>query len=204
MKPGSLRPSSVLFEHYVVRVIVSLCSIASRTTLHDVRDDMRDASAILIRLTALALADESEESREEIRIWCDRMTTTLDALPIGDELLHVCPTARLAVIRLRSLIPVPAEAKAPAVSAKKIPTKPTPTRGIPAHTTAHQKKILECVRQHPNMRTRELLSRLVPGLSDRTVKRCLKELVAAGSLERVKDQGAVSYRLSGPTEVLDQ
>jgi hypothetical protein len=197
MKPGASHPTSLLFEHYVVRAIVALCSIAAHTTLDDVRDDMRDASAILIRLTTAALSDESGDSMEEIRIWCDRMAVTLDTLIIDDGLLHIRPSARLAIIRLRSLLPQQTESTPRAIPEIPVAPQVRKTKTLPQASSVdlnrNQKKIFDFVSQHPNVRTRELVGSLSPALSDRTIKRCLKELVGLGILERVQIQGAVSY-----------
>lgn len=179
--------SPVMLEHYLIRAVMSLSSAAAKTDLDDVRDDLRDAAALLIRLAIAGPASLA------VQDWCDRTLSLLDSL--GDLDGQTVSSARLAILRLRStlLTSFPEKEKSHTSPAGLSEVKaPRPRLGALGNNS---KKILEFVKDNPDVRTRELVAHFLPALSARTIKRCLKELVDGGALERLQHEGAVLYRM---------
>jgi len=188
----------ILVEQYIIRTLMIFCAIAAASDRDDVRDDARDAATALIRLYAAMIATGiTSETRQAVREWCGRTSHLLDMCIAGVDVAdHQLSTAQLAVLRLQVMVVDRHE------SASKV-ARPAPSRekvSIPKSGTkeplhGNQKKILEFLRAHPDVRTRELIAHFSSSLSDRTIKRYLKELVALGILEREQHQGAVVYRV---------
>jgi hypothetical protein len=183
---------SVIMEQQVIRAVVSLCSVAAQSELDDVRDDMRDAAALLVRLAT----PNGSAPGNELRRWCDDTLATLDILSAsGDAPSRTISAAQLSVLRLRSWAPVPASKVVP-------PKKPAANRDIASSARSlngNQKKILQFIAGHAPARTKEIIENFTGTLSDRTVKRALKELADLSLIRRSEFQGSVSYEA-----VLDQ
>ena len=175
--------SPVLLEHYLIRTVMSLSAAAAKTDLDDIRDDLRDAAALLIRLAMANPADIA------VRDWCDRTLGLLETMDKSDE--QIISSARLAVLRLRSILLGAALDKN--VVPKTIEAKIIrPRLGSLGN---NPKKIAEFVKANPDVRTRELVTNFITTMSERTIKRCLKELVDCGMLEHLRREGAVLYRV---------
>lgn len=178
--------SPVLLEHYLIRTIMSLSVAAVKTDLDDIRDDLRDAAALLIRL---AMANPVDIA---VRDWCDRTLGLLETMDKFDE--PTISSARLAVLRLRSILLAATSDKNATGAASEI-TEAKIVRPRLGSLGDNPKKIVEFVKANPDVRTRELVTNFLSMMSERTIKRCLKELVECGMLEHLRREGAVLYRV---------
>jgi hypothetical protein len=176
--------SSVILEQTIIRAVVSLCSFAAHTDVDDVRDDVRDSAATLIRLCM-----DGARNEEDIRQWCTHTLGLLDMCASDASLsVRAHASAHVAVLRVQALIGSAEEAQP---TPKAQPKAPRAARSL----NANQKKLLACIQEHPDIRTKDLVERFSQQLSDRSVKRVLKELLEAGALERTQNEGAVLYRV---------
>lgn len=165
---------------------MSLSVAAAKTELDDVRDDLRDSAALLIKLAMAGSASMA------VSDWCNRVISLLDSLDGLDD--ATISSVRLSVLRLRSTLSVN-NSKGAAVCPM---TEMLDIEGARPKLDSfgnNPKKIAEFIKANPDVRTRELVSHFTPILSVRTIKRCLKELVDGGILERLHREGAVLYRI---------
>jgi hypothetical protein len=157
----------------------------------DVRDDMRDEAGSLVHLWVLAspARPNGDDLFGHIRDWCVRLTQRLEELS-HEELqpLEAVLAAQASVLRLQTAIP------GPVAPARMVVQHTPPTRTPSPDLGGNQKRVLAFVREHPDVRTKELIEHFSDTLSDRTVKRCLKDLVSAGVLVRAEHDGSVQYR----------
>jgi hypothetical protein len=175
---------SIMLEHYMVRAVMALSNAAAKVGVDDLRDDLRDSAAVLVRLAI------SSVSEEELREWCDRTVMLLDG--ISPTELPTLSSVQLSVIRVRSSLPKqPASPPRPAIA-----TKPAASRPLKEFLSDNQKKIIEFMRTNPEVRIRELMAALLSSMSERTIKRSLKELTTKGTLKRIQDADGVRYCLA--------
>lgn len=170
-------------ELLLLRSLIGLLRVSDGTIDPDVREDLIDDALMLLRG---AVADN----------------TAMIASAIADGLSHIAGLgtqsalyARATVLLLRLQHQIGEDSPAPASLRKQAPIAPAPASR--ARLNTNQKRIVEHVRSHPGARTKELMELFGGELSDRTILRCLKELVTVGALERVKSPGSsgVSYRV---------
>ncbi len=174
------RDIPVILEQYMVRAIMALSSSATAVADDDLREDLRDSAAMLVRLAM-------DRSADNLREWCDRTIVLLD-----DSLVHEVERlspAKLAVLRLRSAL-LPAVTASP--SAPVADKKPAATA---VSSGKSQQRILEAIMSNPDARPSELVAALWSAMSERTVKRCLKEMVDSGILRKIQTDGSVRYRI---------
>ena len=177
-----------LIQQQVIRTIVALCAVAAQTDSLDVRDDMRDEAAALVYLSG-------NSETEPIRRRCEILAARLGALALDEtQLQSTILSAHAQILRLLAAFPVQVSKKSEPVPVRVPPHKPV---GPAKNLASNQKKILGYVGEHPNIRTKEITDHFSGILSDRTVKRCLKDLVSAGVLMRtdIKGTGVVTYRV---------
>jgi len=181
--------SSVILEQSIIQAVISLSTFAARLEEDDVRDDIRNMVATLIRLCL------SGQSDQDVRQWCISSLELLDTLA-SDE--HIPQSSRsvayVGVLRLQAALPAIKSSSAPAM---KTVNKVMPARAVRT-LHANEKKILQFIKEHPRVRTKELVERFDQTLSDRTIKRVLKELVARGSVRRIEQDNAVLYEVLDP------
>lgn len=162
-------------EHHVIRTAVALCGLAAADIDGRIRDDMRDEAVILMGLWT---------DRDSLALWCRRMDAELRALAESTDAAIV---ARTAVLRLQIIL----SPTTPRLStAKKLDIKKPDVLGI------GPKKVLQFVRENIQARAKDIIQKFSGSLSDRTVKRSLQTLVAAGQLIRTEEDGAIIYRVS--------
>ena len=174
----------VILEQYVVRTIMTLSTAAHRVELDGLRDDLCDSAAMLIRLAI----DQSSEIA--LREWCDRTVTLLDGVALSD--LPMLSSAKLSVLRLRSSLAKEVKNEPAATAAPVVPAKRQPKTDL----NKNQARLRDFIQGRPNIRMRELLAALKPEISERTIKRCLKDMVASGALERAQVDGLVQYSVT--------
>jgi hypothetical protein len=178
-------------EHHVIRTVITLCSVAGQSHSQDVRDGMRDETSALLGLW-LGMASTVPNGTDPsilLRQWCGRVAAHLEVLASdANQPLDAILSSQAAILRLRSALP-----------AEQIAEKSAPAAPV---LNDSQKMILEFMGDHPRVRTREITDHFAGSLSDRTVKRCLKELVSEGVLVRTSQDGAVMYSLTTTDDML--
>jgi hypothetical protein len=173
-------------EQQAIRAALALAAASSRARTPDSIADMREEATQLI-----GLCIHKTEEYIPFHAWCDNAVALLerasssDALP-EQEVLR----ASAAVLRLRLIVSrymqqnTEKQKKHVEVKEKKVVFD------------KKEKRILEFISEHPDIRTKNLVAGLASELSARTIKRCLKVLIDSGSLQRAKlEDGGVSYRV---------
>jgi len=146
---------------------------------------------------------EGESQIRKVADSIDKMLETLDYL----EHLKITPSSPLLLVRknfLRFKLDIiksgnrtqdVAEKLANKIQSQKLPQKKSPV-----HRQAHQdlsptkERILEFIKQTPSVRTKQVIEEFNL-ISERTVKRSLKELTDQGFIQRKEDSKAVYYSI---------
>ncbi|MCC6934090.1 MAG: hypothetical protein IT406_00110 [Candidatus Yanofskybacteria bacterium] len=185
--------SANILERYAIRASVALAAASSQGSEPEIVIHMREDAA---HLAELCVAGD-EALRGEGRQWCDDVLRALQRwMTEGLVAEHAALSASVAVLRLRLMVgrSESGDASVKNVAAEKKALPIRETQRATAKIEGNQKKVLAYVVAHPDARTGALIAALAPGVSPRTVKRCLKELVAAGLMRREKlPDGGVSY-----------
>lgn len=163
-------------EYHVVRTMVALCGVAATSSDLRIRDDMRDE--------AMSLASIWLHQPEELHVWARRMHAELQALH-GSEAALVAQTA---IIRLQVVL-------APQAQVHAIDHSPAPEPTLSGEDVPAPQRIIEYIRQHPDVRTKDLVDYFTGTISPRTIKRTLKDLTDSGVVARKEMLGAVLYRV---------
>lgn len=174
----------VLHRH-LIRTIMSFCRLAERSVDYDTRDDLFDS--------CMALLDICLTGHPPIRDWCHEASALLDRLDDSHSLLR----AQARLLHLRVAVGVPASGVGTVKTKPSVAKAPAAPKSAPMDLGKNQRRIFEWLREHSGARTRELVAQFAAELSDRTVKRSLKELVEAGVIRKVEDGGSVSYEVAG-------
>ncbi|HXV26578.1 MAG TPA: hypothetical protein VD862_00905 [Candidatus Paceibacterota bacterium] len=167
---------------YTAQVLTQVRDEHLRRTLHDAVDDMLRAS-----LDGAALEEPAGILQE-----CLEQCSAAGAAPLG-SLLFAERHVLLLRLHLRS---APAIKAAPTVPAARPASRPPgPVSVAPVgngHLTKTSKRVLARIKELGIGRPRDIIEKCRP-LSDRTVKRSLRELVLAGLVRRDTQDGNVIY-----------
>lgn len=186
-------------EQQVIRTVLALCMFAVRCQGSEVRDDMRDEAVALTHLWLRVVSSNANghDPADHLRQWCFQILPRLEALSReSGQPLDAVLAVQAAVLRLRTSLGAPQPAQPPVKSARPA-RSPAPTRNNSSTGVlgSNAKRVLGFVREHPDVRPKELISHFSGTLSDRTVKRCLKDLIEAKAIVRIEQDGAVQYRI---------
>ncbi|MCC6405496.1 MAG: MarR family transcriptional regulator [Candidatus Yanofskybacteria bacterium] len=182
-------------ERYAIRAVVALAAASSQSEEPEVTIQMREDAA---HLMTLCIAGDTV-LRAEGRQWCDDTTGFLQRWRTHGVLSEQAAlSAATAVLRLRLVlarsdgVTIASEKK---VQEKKVIASPVVKRPQPQpEVEGSQKRVLAYIFEHPAVRTGTLVAALTPSISSRTVKRCVKELVASGLIRRAElPDGGVAY-----------
>jgi len=178
-------------HQHLVRAVTALCAFAAACGDEDARGELTDDAAFAVHIWTSAAGDARIG---DLRDWCGQTAVTLERMRGPGREHRALLRAAVALLRLRAALPVP-EKPAPVKSAprKEVARKEPVPR--PASLGANQRRLLDALRTTGPIRTRDLIAHLAGQLSDRTVKRSLKELAAAGLIRRTESGGAVTYEV---------
>lgn len=176
-------------HQHLVRTVTALCAFAAVCD-DDARIELTDDAAFAVHIWTATAGDVR---LNELRDWCAQTAGGLERMRGPGREHRALLRASLALLRLRSALTVPEKTVAPvkSLSRPSAPRKDVPPR--PASLGANQKRLLEALRTAGPIRTRDLITHLAGQLSDRTIKRGLKELAVAGIVRRTESGGAVTY-----------
>lgn len=188
--------SDSIIERQAIRAALALAVASAHGQVAEAIADLREEAAQLI-----GICIKNSVLPQDLRQWCDGASVLVERLS-ADGTLPRRPalTASAAILRLRLAVvsrtasDKNGESDSPAQTEKKqvvqSPTVPQIPVGI------NQKKVMEFIEGHPDIRTKTLIDSLNGTLSPRTVKRCLKELCDAGLLRRTRlEDSSVTYRV---------
>jgi hypothetical protein len=182
-----------------IRVVMALCRYAERTNDRDFQGDIADECAVLLDVATAT----SDNQPAMIQSWCVRMQNMLRRLSPNTSDGESFARAELAVLRLRSAVVVsPKTLVRPSepLRVKKISSgnfsRPSPAKRDGNGVGENQKKVLNWLREHPSARPKDLIAHFVGSLSDRTIKRSLKDLTGAGLLRRIERDDSVVYEVA--------
>jgi hypothetical protein len=176
------RNMETIIERQVIRAALAFAVASAEAQSPDAIADMRDEAAHLI---GSCLKDGG--SPEVLRQWCDDAMALVQRLTSGGTLPEQAALgASAAILRLKLVVAQHTEQPRP------VPKK---IRALPkTDTTGSSKVLTEFIKQHPGMRTKDVIASLTGTLSTRTIKRYLAELGTSGALRRTKhEDGSVSY-----------
>lgn len=173
-------------HQHLVRTIIALCALAA-TTDEDARAELADESVEALQ------AGGTVNGAETLRVWCTTANALIERLRTSGANEHACTRASVALLRLRTALPLAVSPKDPIVSVPAHSSRRTVIATDPDVITKNQQRILDALQQVGPSRTRDLVAHVAGTLSDRTVKRSLKELVAAELVCRNEKDGAIVY-----------
>lgn len=171
-------------ERQAIRAALALAVASAHGGTPDAVVDLREEASQLI-----GLCINGGSAADGLLQWCEGAAALVHRLASDDCLPpRSALDAETAILRFRLAV----IRQQPPVQA---PTKEMPAKKIQVQVEGGQKKLLDFITTHPNMRTTALITALAGQLSSRTVKRFLKELVVAGAVRRIKlEDGGVAYR----------
>jgi DNA-binding transcriptional ArsR family regulator len=182
-----------------IRAVMALCRYAERTDDRDFQGDIADECAILLDVATAT----SDSQPAMIQSWCVRMQNMLRRLSPNTSDGESFARAELAVLRLRSAVVVSPKAlvrPSEPLRVKKISSgnfsRPSSAKRSGNGVGENQKKVLSWLREHPGARPKDLIAHFVGSLSDRTIKRSLKDLTGAGLLRRIERDDSVVYEVA--------
>lgn len=158
----------------------------------------------LSRAHAAFLKEENEKNISEVSHCIRRVMDSVDYCE-HLELAALIPLlqARQALLRLARVFSTKKEKTRPITQPVKntsehaSPPKPRQELLDQPHLSENQEKIFKFIRQSPNVRAKDIIDGFGL-LSDRTVKRSLKELINSGLIKKKEENRAVYYF---PTEI---
>jgi len=176
-------------HQHLVRAVTALCAYAAVCGDEDARAELNDDAAFAVHVWTAASGDIRAA---ELRDWCGQAMGALERLR-GPGIAHRgLLRASVALLRLRASLPAPESAPAKAFRPVSRSKESAPR---PVTLGTNQKRLLEALRAAGPVRTRDLITQLAGQLSDRTIKRGLKELAVAGLIRRTESGGAVIYEV---------
>lgn len=174
-----------IIEQQAIRAALALAVASAHARTPESIVDMREEA---VQLIGLCIHDVNDTI--PFLAWCDTAVELLERISRADaiseqEALRVSA----AILRLRLVVARYTKHKESSNKAAAVHKKKSDVHG-------RQKLIIEFVTSHPDVRTKDLISGLSKELSVRTIKRCLKDLLDTGMLQRTKsDDGGVSYHV---------
>ncbi len=178
--------ADTLFERQALRVALALAAASGYGNTPDAIADMREEAIQIIDMCVRVPADG-----EMVQHWCDDVVGMLNRfISVGAVHESAALRAIASVLRFRLCISKSIQGASKITSSQKKTEKPK--RTIPLQKTALS--VLAYIKEHPQIRAKEIVGALQGALSERTVKRSLKDLAELGRVRRIRHaDGGVSY-----------
>lgn len=164
------------------RSLIALGELAGTLTDSRLRTDITDEMTM-----GIATATNADRGSDALRAWCASVLGVVAAVPEQSEAVAY---ARLSLLRLQALLPVPPRLhEHKTVTPKTEEPAPFPSVKLPPAASA----VLDVVREHPGVHTAQVMELVGGQMSSRTVKRALKELAGSGLIQRLTSGKGVAY-----------
>jgi hypothetical protein len=181
-------------ERQAIRAALALAAASAHGRTPEAIADMREEAGELLEFWVGDYGAERND-RDALCRWCDDSIAMVQRLSsAGSVSEQFALNAAAAILRFRLAVVHQRPKPAPHTPSKTVTPRTAKKNSTSESVQKKQRMVFDYIAQHPNMRTKDLVEALEKSLSIRTMKRCLKELVASGTLRRAKlDDGGVSY-----------
>lgn len=168
-------------EQQIVRAVLSLVQAATNQENQDLRDDLLDDAAILIRMGI-------DKDTAVLTRFCRETATHIERAVTTPHI--VIARVIQCLLRIASSASIPDNPPVPKQPRQKVPLTLAGSRGH-----ENRQKIIVHIREHADVRMGDIVTAFSGVFSDRTVKRALKDLMAQGMIKRFKQEGVIRYKV---------